>query len=298
MSTSIGSGMKRGIVFPQGDIAADPDTVRDYVLGVAELGFDHLVVPDHVLGVDPAGRPGFSGVYDIEDAFHEPLVLFGFISGFSTLELVAGVLVLPQRQTALVAKQAAEVDLLSGGRLRLGVGVGWNGPEYEGLGAEFDSRGRRIDEQIELLRRLWTTPSVRFEGDDHVLRGVGIAPLPVQRPIPLWIAAEKASRAMRRVGRLADGWMAMGPPTDEAERALATIRRAAVESGRDPDSIGVEANVSLGDGSVDRGVEEINGWRRIGATHVAINPRIGTPVSLKKNLELAARAMHTLEVAG
>lgn len=280
----------RGVVFPQGSIPGDPDAVREYVDGVAALGYDHLVVPDHVLGVDRRAHPGWDGVYDVNDMFHEPLVLFEFIAGFSSLELVAGVLVLTQRQTALAAKQAAEVDLLSRGRLRLGVGVGWNAPEFEGLGAHFESRGRRLDEQIELMRRLWTETTVSFIGRDHLLRGVGIAPLPQQRPIPVWIAAETAPRALRRVGRLGDGWVAMGPPVPQVRDSLRIIRQAADAAQRDPDAIGIQAWVSVGDGDVTRARDEIAGWSRFGATHVAVNSRGTSPQSVREHLELARAA--------
>jgi probable F420-dependent oxidoreductase len=289
------SAVRRGIVFPQGSIASDPETVRGYLRGITDLGYDHLVVPDHVLGADPREHRGWTGVYDIDDSFHELFVLLGFLAAFTTIELVPGVLVLPQRQAVLAAKQAAEVDLLSGGRLRLGVGIGWNIPEYEGLGADFPSRGRRIDEQILLLRRLWTEPSVTFTGEDHVLNGVGIAPLPVQRPIPIWIAAERAPKAFRRVGRLGDGWMAMGPPTDEARESFEIIRESARAAGRDPEAIGIEANVSLGDGDLQRGAEEIAGWHRIGATHVSVNTRSRGLISLDENLERAHAAMNLLD---
>jgi probable F420-dependent oxidoreductase len=289
--------VKRGIVFPQGSIPGDPDSVRAYTDRITQLGYDHLVVPDHVLGVQPELHPGWSGVYDIDDAFHEPLVLFGFLSAVTTLELVTGLIVLPQRQAALVAKQAAEIDLLSRGRLRLGVGIGWNAPEFEGLGMEFRSRGRRIDEQITLMRRLWTERSVTFAGADHTLNGVGIAPMPVQRPIPVWIGAETARKAFERVGRLGDGWMAMGGPTSAAREAMQVIRRSAEGAGRDPDGIGVQAWVNFGDGSPNRITEDIAGWLSIGATHIAMNTRTGEVQNLEENMQLAEKAMIAFERA-
>jgi probable F420-dependent oxidoreductase len=285
------AALRPGITFPQGAISADPDDLRTYVTGIAALGYDHLVVPDHILGADPLVHPGWNGVYDIEDGFHEPFVLFGFLSAFSSLEFVAGVIVLPQRQTALVAKQAAQVDLLTRGRLRLGVGIGWNVPEYEGLGADFATRGRRIDEQIEVLRLLWTQPSITFTGADHVLSGVGIAPPPIQRPIPVWIAAERATRAFERVGRLGDGWMAMGPPGEDAARAVKIIRAAAESVGRDPAAIGIEASVNFTDGDLTRVAAEIAGWRELGATHITINSRMRPAVPIPHMLEIAAQAM-------
>jgi probable F420-dependent oxidoreductase len=289
--------LHRGIVLPQGSLPADPDSVRGYVTHLESLGYDHLLVPDHVLGVEPRLHPGWHGVYDIDDAFSEPLVLFGFLSAFSSLELVTGVIVLPQRQAALVAKQAAQVDLLSGGRLRLGVGIGWNQPEYQGLGMQFRTRGRRVDEQIAVMRRLWTEQCVSFEGRDHTLVGVGIAPLPRQRPIPVWIGAERATQAFERVGRLGDGWMAMGGPTAEAREGLIIIRASAERAGRDPDALGIQAWVNLGDGDQDRISAEISGWASIGATHIAMNTRTRDMTSLKDNLTAAEQAMAAFDRA-
>lgn len=283
--------VRRGIVLPQGSIPPDPESVRRYVGHVEGLGFDHLLVPDHVLGVEPRLHPGWRGVYDISDAFSEPLVLFGFLSAFSSLELVTGVIVLPQRQAALVAKQAAQVDMLSGGRLRLGVGIGWNEPEYQGMGMPFRTRGRHIDEQIAVMRRLWTEQCVSFEGEDHLLDGVGISPLPVQRPIPVWIGAERATRAFDRVGRLGDGWMAMGFPNDAAREGLRIIRASAERAGRDPDAVGIQAWVTLDDGDQDRISAEIGGWVSIGATHIVMSTRTRDVTSLQGNMAAATQAM-------
>src|SRR4051812_9612525 len=174
--------MQIGVVFPQTEIGTDPGGIRAYAAAIEDAGYRHVLAYDHVLGADPAHHQGWSGPYSVDDTFYEPLALFAFLAGVSTLEFVSGVVILPQRQTALVAKQAAVVDVLCGGRLRLGIGIGWNAVEYEALGANFRDRGRRMDEQIVLLRRLWTEKAVDFEGRDHVVRGAGIAPLPVQRP--------------------------------------------------------------------------------------------------------------------
>lgn len=289
------TAVKRGIVFPQGSIPSDPESVRRYCVRLVELGFDHLVVPDHVVGVAPELHAGWSGVYDIDDEFHETFVLFGFLSAVSTLELVAGLIVLPQRETALVAKQAAEIDLLSGGRLRLGVGTGWNEPEFEAMGADFRSRGRRLDEQIVLMRKLWTERCVTFDGVDHSLHGVGIAPLPIQRPIPVWIGAETATRAFERVGRLGDGWMAMGPPTDAARAGLQVIRRTAQAEGRDPDAIGIQSWVDLRPDREDLVARDIAGWVEIGATHIAMNTRTAESLTVEENMHRAEMAMTMLD---
>src|SRR3989442_8950653 len=172
--------MQIGVVFPQTEIGAAVDGVRAYGLRVEELGFRHVLVYDHVLGADPEVHKPWNGPYNVHTTFHDPFVLFGYYAAITSLELVTGIIILPQRQTALVAKQAAEVDLLTSGRFRLGVGIGWNAVEYEALGQQFTNRGRRLEEQIELLRRLWTEPSLTFEGRYERVTGAGLAPLPVQ----------------------------------------------------------------------------------------------------------------------
>lgn len=198
--------MSTGVVFPAPEIAADPAAIRDYAQAVEELGYDHLLTFDHVLGAGLGSRPDWSGPYDHTHKFHEPMVLMGFLAAATRrLELVTGIVILPQRQTVLVAKQAAEVDVLSGGRLRLGVGIGWNAVEYEALGQDFSTRGRRMPEQVEVLRKLWTEELVTYEGRGHTIRDAGLNPLPVQRPIPLWGRRLPSRRHRARVppdGRL------------------------------------------------------------------------------------------------
>src|SRR3954451_2274066 len=179
--------MQIGVVFPQTELGGDVDNVGAYAAGVEELGYAHLLAYDHVLGADPEVYEGWNGPYDVNTTFHEPFVLFGYLAAITELELVTGIIILPQRQTALVAKQAAEVDLLAEGRFRLGVGLGWNAVEYEALGKEFTNRGVRMDEQIPLLRRLFNERAVTHHGRYEKVTGAGIAPLPVQRPIPIWI---------------------------------------------------------------------------------------------------------------
>jgi probable F420-dependent oxidoreductase len=263
--------MKIGAIFPQLDLGADVGAIREYGQAVDEMGYDHLLAFDHVVGADAAVHVGWSGFYDVTSTFHEPFVLFGFLAGICpSLEFATGIVILPQRQTVLVAKQAAEVDILSGGRFRLGVGIGWNAVEYEALGERFNNRGRRIEEQIELLRRLWTEPSLTFEGAFHRVTGAGIAPLPLQQPIPLWMGGG-AGRALERVGRLADGWFSNAKPGPELDEAIKTIRDAAREAGREPNEIGIEGRVAVGDGDQDRIVKELEEWQSIGASHVSFN---------------------------
>ncbi|HEY3732615.1 MAG TPA: LLM class F420-dependent oxidoreductase [Streptosporangiaceae bacterium] len=261
--------MQVGVVFPQTEIGPDPAAVRAYAERVEELGYRHVMAYDHVLGADPAVHKDWSGPYDISSAFHEPLVLFGYLAALTRLELVTGIIILPQRQTALVAKQAAEVDLLSGGRLRLGIGLGWNRVEYEALGKDFSTRGRRADEQVALLRRLWTERSVTFDGDSEQVTGAGLAPLPVQRPIPVWFGAHSTA-AYQRAGRLGDGWFPQVPPGPRLDAARAVVEEAAVAAGRDPAAIGMEGRISW---TADTAgfLAKADGWRRAGASHVSVS---------------------------
>ncbi|HEY1762249.1 MAG TPA: LLM class F420-dependent oxidoreductase [Acidimicrobiales bacterium] len=263
--------MKIGAILPQLDLGPDRGAIREYGEAVDQMGFDHLLAFDHVVGADPAVHAGWAGPYDVKSTFHEPFVLFGFLAAICpSLEFATGIVILPQRQTVLVAKQAAEVDMLSGGRFRLGVGIGWNAVEYEALGERFNNRGRRIEEQIDLLRRLWTEPSVTFEGEFHHVTGAGIAPAPLQRPIPLWMGGG-AGKALERVGRLADGWFSNGKAGPQLDEALTTIRDAARAAGRDPSDVGIEGRIVVGDGDQDRITREFEEWKNVGASHVSFN---------------------------
>jgi probable F420-dependent oxidoreductase len=260
-----------GVVFPQIELGGDAVAIRAYARRVEELGYSHLLAYDHVLGADPAGHAPWGGPYDVDTTFDEPFVLFGHVAALTErLELVTGVIILPQRQTALVAKQAAEVDRLSGGRFRLGVGVGWNAVEYEALGKDFGDRGRRLDEQVALLRRLWTERSVTFDGRFEQVTAAGIAPLPVQRPIPVWFGGA-SEPAYRRIGRLADGWFPMVPPGRHLDAALATIRASAEEAGRDPGTIAMEGRVLVSPSEPERFVDHVGRWRDAGATHLGLD---------------------------
>jgi probable F420-dependent oxidoreductase len=262
--------VKVGAVFPQTELGGDAGAVRAYGTAVADLGYHHVLAYDHVLGADPAHHVAWSGPYDVTTTFHEPFVMFGYLAALADLELVTGIIILPQRQTALAAKQAAEVDLLTGGRFRFGVGLGWNPVEYEALGQSFDTRGRRLSEQIGLLRSLWTSPSVTFAGEFDQVTGAGLAPLPVQRPIPIWIGGS-SDPAYRRMGRLADGWFPMIEPGPELDRATGIVRAAAESAGRDPDGIGMEGWVQWNPQNPDDFAGRVERWRIAGATHLTVN---------------------------
>jgi probable F420-dependent oxidoreductase len=290
-----------GIRFPTREIGCDAGVVREWVAAAAAHGFRHISVSDAVLGVDPQVRPEWGdhfpgrattrAAFTIADPFHEPLVLLGFLAALTELELATSVLVLPQRQTALVAKQAAEVDILCGGRLRLGVGVGWSSVESDGLGADFAARGRRIEEQILLLRALWTERTVAWEGTYDRIVGAGLAPLPLQRPIPIWIGGY-ADAVLRRAGRLADGWNA-GPTLARLPRALELVRAAAAAAGRDPAALPVEGQAGIGYGEhVDDLAERAERWRAGGATHLTVDAMgagAAGPAHVSLLVELARR---------
>ena len=229
--------MKIGVTFPQTEIGSDPAVLRDYAQTAEDLGLDHILAYDHVLGADASTRPDWGRRYTATDSFHEPFVMFGFMAAVtSKVEFVTGILILPQRQTALVAKQAAEVDVLSGGRLRLGVGLGWNDVEYEALNEDFHNRGRRVEEQIQLLRRLWTEPVVDFEGKWHRIDRAGLNPMPVQQPIPL-IMGGLSDVVLDRAARIADGWFPIVRDPAAIEKLpsqIAGLREKVKTYGRDP----------------------------------------------------------------
>jgi len=263
--------MRIGVVFPQTEIGSDPAVIKDYAQTAEELGFSHVLAYDHVIGANPASRPGWRPPYTHLDPFHEPLVLFGHLAGMTkALELVTGIIILPQRQTVLAAKQAAQVDVLSGGRLRFGIGIGWNPVEYEALGADFKNRGVRCEEQVEVLRKLWTEELVTFTGRWHKIVDAGINPLPVQRPIPIWFGGSD-DRALRRLAKLGDGWFPLLAPDERCRALTDTIRGYAKEAGRDPHAIGVEGRISYGEGSPDAWLKDLEAWKKLGATHVSLN---------------------------
>ena len=290
--------MRIGAVFPQTEFGNDPGAIRDYAQTVEGLGFRHFLVYDHVLSADTTNRPGWTGTYALQHPFHEVFVLLGFVAAVTTeVELVTGVLILPQRQTALVAKQAAEVDVLSGGRLRLGVGVGWNAVEYEGLGKEFGDRGARSEEQIALLRALWSAPAITFEGRWERVVEAGINPLPVQRPIPVWIGGY-AEATLRRVGRIGDGWFPWRPPDARWRGAVERLRAYAVEAGRDPGAIGLEPQLNVGRGDPDEWHAFVEGWRALGATHLCLNTMGNGFTTPEEHLAALRRAAAEFGVGG
>ncbi len=263
--------MKIGVTYPQLDLGSDVAGARAFAEAAQSLGFDYLLAYDHVLGADTTNRPNFTGPYTKDSSFHEPFVLFGYLAAVAPkLELVTSVIILPQRQTALVAKQAAMVDLLTGGKLRFGAGIGWNEVEFEALGEEFRNRGRRFEEQIDVLTRLWTDPVITYAGEFHRITEAGLNPMPVQRPIPIWIGGS-SDAAIARAGRLGAGWMPIGSCNAEFQRRRGVFESAARAAGRDPAALGLDARIDMSRVPEAEWPEEIARWRAAGATHLCVN---------------------------
>lgn len=260
------------MVFPQTEIGNDPVAIRDYVQAADDLGFHYMVAYDHVLGADTTHHQLEGAAYTFETPFHEPLALFSYAAALTTrIHLVTGVIILPQRQAALVAKQAAEVDVLSGGRLILGVGTGWNHVEYEALGQDFRTRGKRLEEQVALMRALWAEPLVDFEGRFHRVTHAGINPRPASGRIPIWFGGW-ADVVMDRTGRVGDGWLLGGAAKREnLEHRRDRIHAAARAAGRDPSSIAIAAGVNAGNYSTEQQADRARVLESAGATHCSIN---------------------------
>jgi probable F420-dependent oxidoreductase len=262
--------MQLNAMFPTRDIGNDPTKIRDWAQAAEDLGYAYIEVPDHVFGA--TARDGWTPLYNETDPFHETFVTLGFLAAVTKrTRLSSGVLIAPQRQTGLIAKQAAEVDLLSSGRLRLGIGVGWNHVEYEGLGESWKTRGARQAEQVQVLRRLWSGDLVTFNGRFHALREVTIVPPPVQRPIPIWFGGISDAVVMR-AATLGDGWMPIMPPDEKAEQKLARLRDEIKKHGRDPGKFGIEAWLRMHDQDPQRWAAAADGWRKLGADMVMLYP--------------------------
>jgi probable F420-dependent oxidoreductase len=267
--------MQLNAMFPTRDIGNDPLKIRDWAQAAEDLGYAYIEVPDHVFGA--TARDGWTPLYNETDPFHETFVTLGFLAATTKrIRLSSGVLIAPQRQTGLIAKQAAEVDLLSGGRLRLGIGVGWNHVEYEALGENWKTRGARQAEQVEVLRQLWSQDLVTFKGRFHALREVGIVPPPVQRPIPIWFGGI-SDAVVLRAARLGDGWMPIMPPDEKAEQKLALLRQEMKAHARDPRKFGIEGWLRMNEPDPQRWAAAADGWRKLGADMVMLYPMYRLP---------------------
>jgi len=290
--------MQLGAAFPQDHTMLDPGAVRAYAQAVEAMGYSYIHGGEHVLGVDRTNRPDWTGPYDVHNVWREPFALHGFLAACtSTLTLGTSVLVLPLRRTALVAKQAAEVDVLSGGRFRLGVGVGWNEVEYEAMGMDARSRGRRVEEQVEVLRALWTQETVTYYGKWHTISEAGINPLPVQRPIPIWFGGGGVDAALRRIARLGDGWI---PPGRHGETGpmVGKFRGYLHEAGRDPASVAIAGRVNVAGGTPDQWIEAYQGWKAVGATHLAASTNGAGVTNADQHIEALRRFMEETRKLG
>jgi probable F420-dependent oxidoreductase len=258
------------------DIGNDPTFLKDMAQSLEGAGFDAVLTNDHVIGAHPdRQRPG-EKVHTYDIPCHEPLILLSLLGAVtSRLELATSIIISTQRQTVLLAKQAAELDLLTGGRVRLGVGIGRNWMEYEALEQDFSNRGRRLEEQVAVMRELWTNDLVTFDGRWHHLDRVGLNPLPVQRPIPIWMGSfvgNIVEKVLERTGRLADGWMPQFPPGDQLADALGRLRGYAAAAGRDPGSLGIECGMRIGiDDDPQTWIDTTAAFRLLGATHLRVS---------------------------
>ena len=302
--------MRIGVSLPQREpgLGRDISAITEYARAAEAMGYDHIRTGEHVLGANAASRPGWQGPYTHNDLWHEPFVLFGYLAGLTkTLEFVTSIVILPQRQTALVAKQAAALDLVSGGRLRLGIGVGWNPVEFEALGEDFSTRGRRIEEQIEVMRALWTQELVTYRGRWDTITDAGLNPMPVQRPIPIWIGGGPGSaggtstvgadRVLRRIAKMADGWFpSLGLETGVGE-AIATLHDYIRQEGRDISEVGIEGSVSVAGPSEDECVQQVSAWRELGATHLSVNTAGAGLTSLDRHIDVLHRLKDAVDGA-
>ncbi len=298
--------MRIGAIFPQTEIGSDPGAVREYAQTAEGLGYSHLFIADHVLGADPGYHSHVAdSYYTHRSVIHESFTLMGYLAAVTgSIGLTSGILILPQRATALVAKQAAEVDLLSGGRLRLGIGVGWNHVEYEALNRNFHDRGRRSEEQIALLRALWTQEVVNFTGRWHQVTHAGLNPLPVQRPIPVWLGAGSSASplppepALRRIAAISDGWFPNFPPEEPGRAAIDTLREYVQAAGRDPAAVGIEGRIRIDHKPPEDWVKEALGWQALGAVSIAVEARRSGRRGVAEHLQAITRFREALSGIG
>jgi len=286
--------MKYGVVFPQIEFPSDSGAIKAFAQTAEDLGFNHILAYDHVLGANPDRKGGWSGPYTYTDPFQEPLMLYSFLAGITRkLEFVTGIIILPQRQTALFAKQAATLDVLCGGRLRLGVALGWNEVEYTSLNKNFHDRGERFEEQIVVLRKLWTQQLVTFAGKWHTIPDAGLNPLPIQQPIPLWFGGH-AEPVLQRIARLGDGWLPNYRSASDAAQALEKLQTYLAEENRSLSDIGVEPRLRYADGDSEAWHKLAMEWESAGATHITFNTMgsgFVTPQDHLQAIEQFARSM-------
>ena len=275
--------MEIGAVFPHNEIGTDPQAIKDYAQGVEELGVTHLLIYDHVLGADRDRPGGFEGPYDKDVAFHEPFTTFAFIAAVTKkLDMITTVMILPQRQTVLVAKQAAELAILSNNRFKLGIGVGWNAVEYTGLNENFKNRGKRQEEQVELMRLLWESEVLEYKGDYHHIDKASINPRP-SKSVPIWFGGG-VPKLIERCADLGDGWIPLMGPNEAARKTLAAIKEKRKSKGLDWDNFGVQAQAQYAGGDAERWNKHAEKWRNLGASHLAIATHNAEPTNVDGHL--------------
>ena len=275
--------MEIGAVFPHNEIGTDPQAIKDYAQGVEELGVTHILIYDHVLGADRDRPGGFEGPYDKDVAFHEPFTTFAFIAAVTKkLDMITTVMILPQRQTVLVAKQAAELAILSNNRFKLGIGVGWNTVEYTGLNENFKNRGKRQEEQVELMRLLWESEVLEYKGDYHHIDKASINPRP-SKSVPIWFGGG-APQLIERCADLGDGWIPLMGPNEAARKTLAAIKEKRKSKGLDWDNFGVQAQAQYAGGDAERWNKHAEKWRNLGASHLAIATHNAEPTNVDGHL--------------
>ena len=275
--------MEIGAVFPHNEIGTDPQAIKDYAQGVEELGVTHLLIYDHVLGADRDRPGGFEGPYDKDVAFHEPFTTFAFIAAVTKkLDMITTVMILPQRQTVLVAKQAAELAILSNNRFKLGIGVGWNTVEYTGLNENFKNRGKRQEEQVELMRLLWESEVLEYKGEYHHIDKASINPRP-SKSVPIWFGGG-APQLIERCADLGDGWIPLMGPNEAARKTLAAIKEKRESKGLNWDNFGVQAQAQYAGGDAERWNKHAEKWRNLGASHLAIATHNAEPTNVEGHL--------------
>lgn len=286
--------MEYGIVFPHHEIGTDPGAIKAFAQGAEALGATHMLMYDHVLGADPAVHRDWRGPYDKNVAFHEPFTTFAFVAAVTEkIEMSTAVLILPQRQTALVAKQVAQLAILSAGRFRLGIGVGWNAVEYEALDQDFTNRGKREEEQVDLMRRLWTEDVLTYTGKWHTVTGAGINPRP-EHTIPIWFGGG-APALLERCARIGDGWVPVTGPDDSAKAAIDVIKAHREAAGLPWEGFGIQAQAQFGGGNPDRWHRHAERWKALGGTHLAVATHGAGHTNADEHLEAAKAYLSSVE---
>tara|TARA_A100001037_G_C15126863_1_gene626655 strand:- start:365 stop:1225 length:861 start_codon:yes stop_codon:yes gene_type:complete len=275
--------MELGAVFPHNEIGDNPKDLKDYAQGLESLGVNHLLIYDHVLGADPNRPGGWSAPYDKDTAFHEPLTTLSFLAAVTdNLEFITTILILPQRQTVLAAKQAAQLAILSKNRFRMGIGTGWNEIEYEGLNENFRNRGKRQAEQVDLMRTLWESDSVTYKGQFHTIDKASINPRP-SLPIPIWFGGS-APALLERCAILGDGWIPLMGANEAAEKCINTLKKHRQAAELSWESFGIQAQAQFAGGNAQRWKSHAEKWKKMGCTHLAVATHNAEETNIKGHL--------------